>query len=63
MNLSNIEIDLMQDALMRYVTDRYIIPTTRNEWKTKSDLIMQLYDRLEAMRQHPVATNNQDNPF
>lgn len=55
MTLTTQEADLIQQALMNLVRDKYHMPDTFKDFKSKYAAISSLYEKVESMRpQEPL---------
>ena len=48
--MTNLDIDLLKEALVVLLRDRYAMPNSIVEYRKKSEIILEMYDRLEAMQ-------------
>lgn len=50
MNLTNIEYDIVQEALLELAKSRYLMPNTMIDYRKKTELIFSVYDKVEELR-------------
>ena len=50
MILSNLDIDLLQEALLILLRDKYAMPNNYDDFKKKYNLVSDMYDRLKVER-------------
>ena len=50
MNLTNLEIDVIQAALLELARSRYHMPDNWTAWKDKSQLLLDIHDKMELIR-------------
>lgn len=56
MILTNIQVDLLQEAILTALRDRYTMQSDMKAFREKYTMYSDLYDILEAQRTHPVST-------